>query len=137
MLPVAILPDSPSAEEDHRGPVRSWMLVVSAVSVLASGAIYLTVFMVGQGFENLFRGLGPNLPVLTKLVLASYQLCGLLFLVAFLPCVMLFRNRVDFVAKNNRRFMLVLVGFGLSFSILNIFVVAMYLPIFEIGAGVP
>lgn len=134
MSPVTILPDPPGAAEDERRPVQSWMLVVSAVMVLASAAIYFWIFMVGQSFQNLFRGFGAALPVLTKLVLASYQMYGLLFFVVLLPCALLFLNRVDFVAENSRKFKLVIVGFGLSLSILAVFSIAMYLPIFQMGA---
>jgi hypothetical protein len=137
-VPLAIvLPESPSGSENTRQPVRSWILVLSIVLTLVSAAIYITIFIGGIEFRDLFRGFGADLPVLTRFVLATYKYYGVLIFVGLVPCVSLLWNRNRLVVDSNHLFMWVIVSFGLSFSLMSMFVTAMYLPIFQIGADLP
>jgi len=137
-VPLAIvLPESPSGTENTRQPVRSWKLVFSCALTAVSAAIYVAIFVGGVEFQDLFRGFGTDLPVLTRFALATHKYYGVLILVGLIPCVSLLWNRNRFVADSNRLFMWVVVSFGLSFSLLGAFVTAMYLPVFQFLAEVP
>ena len=137
-MPLAIvLPESPSGTENTCQPVRSWKLFLSIALTVVSAAIYVAISVGGLEFRDLFRGFGADLPVLTRFVLATYKYYGVLIFIGLFPCVSLLWNRNRLVADSNRLFMWVIVSFGLSFSLMSVFVTAMYLPIFQFGADVP
>ena len=137
-MPLAfILPEPPSDTENTRQPVRSWKLVLSVVLTVVSAAIYVMIFVGGLEFRGLFSGFGADLPLLTRFVLATYKYYGVLIFVGLVPSVSLLWNRNRLVADSNRLFIWVIVSFGLSSSLMGMFVTAMYLPIFKFGAGVP
>jgi cytochrome b561 len=136
-MPFAILmPESPIGAENTRQPIDTWKLVLSIVLTIVSAAIYVAIFVGGAEFRGLFHGFGTDLPVLTRFVLATHKYYGVLILVGLIPCVALLRNRNRFIVDSNRLFMWVVASFGLSFFLMGVFVIAMYLPIFQLGAEV-
>ena len=133
---TVLLPKPVDPADDVREPLRAWMLVLSAVVVLLCAAAYVYWLVSVPGFEALFRGFGDELPWLTRAVLAGYRLGVLPVLIAVIPFTMLLRHRVDYRSRHWRRFKWVLIGFGLTWTLMGIGVVAMYLPIFRMGTAV-
>lgn len=133
-MPIAIvLPDQ------QRGPARPpsrWSLVWSIASVVFSATIYSWVFVATPAFASLYSGFGADLPWLTAVVLATSRFYGLLLLIGLIPCVILVKRRNTIGAERSRLFKLIALGFGLACTLLGVFTVAMYLPVFRMGAAV-
>lgn len=136
-MPLAIIiPRSPGYSDQERQPVKTWVLVLCVALTIVSIAIHAAIYFGVRGFQDLFRGFGADLPLLTRIVMASAKYYGLLVLVGLVPCVLLLYNRTRLIHESNRLFVLVLVSFGLSFGLLVVYVIAAYLPIFQLGAVV-
>lgn len=125
-----------SSENRARPTVKPWVPILSITLTGMSVAIYVGIYVSGQGFEELFRGFGADLPALTAVVLAYHKYFGVLALIGLVPCVLLLANRTLSVEDGHRLFALVLAGFGLSLAVLAVFTVAVYLPIFQLGSVV-
>ncbi len=134
-MPIAvILPESPQDGGESGHPIPRWMLIASVVLVLLSAAIYSVIYVQGSGFENLFKGFGADLPLLTRVVLASYKWYGVLALVGAVPSYYLFKNRFCYIGDRNSLFVPVIVSFSLAVFILVVVTMAMYLPVFQVGS---
>lgn len=133
---TTISPESASSSGDARQLVNPWVLVVSVVLTGISAAVYAAIYFSGQGFLDLFRGFGADLPFLTRVVLDSFKYYGVLIFIGLAPCIALLWDRERSVTDSNRLFTLVLVSFCLSFVVLGLCVAAAYLPIFKMGAVV-
>ena len=130
-VPKPVPPD-----EQPVRPVSEWKLIGTVILMLLTAIAYLAMYSIGPEFERLFAGFGADTPLLTEVVIATYTYYGLFLLIGFIPCVLLFRNRSVAGTDSERYFMLVAVGFGLSLALLALFVIAMYAPIFKLGAAV-
>ena len=136
-MPLAIvLPESPEGAENVRQVFSSFKLILSVALTAVSAVIYVVIFVGTLEFRDLFLGFGAKLPVLTQFVLASYNYFGLFLLVGLIPSVRLVWNRNRSVVEKNRLFTMIIVSFALSISLMGVFVVAMYMPIFQLGTVV-
>lgn len=133
-MPIAVpLPGWSELDEGQRSRrVRFCCIAAVAVSAL----LYACTWIVGLGFEELYRGFGSALPRLTRAVLATYKFSGLLLLIGLVPCVALVRMPVVAPARRTRLFVLVMLGFALASLWVTLFYTAMYLPVFQMGSAV-
>ena len=127
-IPV-ILPESLQENAETGGPIPRWMLATSVVSIIFSIAVYAVIYVQVSAFESLFRGFGGDLPLLTRIVFASYKWYGAFTLAGGVPTYYLFRNRRCFVGDMNRLFVPVIGNIGLALFLLGAATAAMYLPI--------
>ena len=125
-----------SIENSERPTMKPWVPGLSITLTGISVAIYVAIHFSGQGFDDLFRGFGADLPALTAFVLAYYKYFGVLALIGLVPCVLLLWNRTLSIEDSHRLFALVLMSFGLSLAVLVLFAAAMYLPVFKLGSVV-
>lgn len=116
-------------------PVKTWVLVVSSLLVALSIVTYVWMIVSAPAFKELFAGFGTELPTLTKLVLAGYQFTPVILLLVLVPYWKLLRNRHHLVDAK-RYFRRVIVGFVVAYFIASIFVVGIYMPVFEMGSVV-
>ena len=109
--------------------VASFEAMVGALSgLLAPGLI--------GNFEELFKGFGADLSPLTRFVLASRH-AWLLFAFAAIAILVWIVKRPATNQKEKSRQKVVVITFGLLFALAwGIATVALYLPIFELGAAV-
>jgi len=123
-------------KDKNPGPVKTWLLAFSVFLTAATGAIYFAIDLSVKAFSDLFGGFGADLPFLTS-VLIDYSHYFVVFTVgALISLVLFFRERRSDSIDANRYFSWIVWCFGLSFVLLGLFTVAMYLPIFKLGATV-
>jgi hypothetical protein len=128
-----ILPESLQESGETGGPIPRWMLATSVVSIIFSIAVYAVIYVQVPAFESLFRGFGGDLPLLTRIVFASYKWYGAFALVGGVPTYYLFRNRRCFVGDMNRLFVPVIGNIGLALFLLGAATAAMYLPVLPVS----
>ncbi len=126
----------PGSTGEKSGPVEAWILVVSCFLVLGSGLVYVTIGVGARSFAELLAGFGAELPVLTRIGIDYSRYATALTLIGLLPTIVLFVRRKSFPGNASRYFLWVAGSFVLSLVILGIWVIAMYLPIFKLGATV-
>lgn len=113
-----------------RNATERWML---SAGLLAAIAIAAGVNFIVPHFEDVFRNFGAELPLLTRLfVEARYAFFGLPLIVlaawAWTP------RRTP--PGNERGIVALVIGVGLGVVLLPLCLIAMYLPIFQLGAMV-
>jgi len=113
-------------------PIEVWKLAAALVSVMISGLFYSILLLMAPAFEQLYAGFGADLPAITTILFSVYPLFGLLVLIGLVPCIMLLmdRSRPD----ADRLMTVIVTSFGLSFVLFAAFMVAMYYPVFKVGA---
>jgi type II secretory pathway component PulF len=107
-----------------------WMLIAGLFAAIGIAA---GVNLVVPQFDDVFRNFGAELPLLTRLfVEARYTFFGLPLIVlaawAWTP------RRTP--PGNERGIVALVVGLGLGVVLLPLCLIAMYLPIFKLAAGV-
>ena len=117
-------------------PVEAWILVVSCFLVLGSGVVYVAIGVGARSFAELLAGFGAELPLLTRIGIDYSRYATSLTLIGLLPTIVLFVRRKAFPGNASKYFLWVAGSFVLSLVILGIWIIAMYLPIFQLGSVV-
>jgi type II secretory pathway component PulF len=102
--------------------------------VIASGFLLFVVYAVVPEFANLFNGFGAELPVFTRLFIATYQFVVLLPLVLIAPYMVRLATRSIALGSEQA-----LRGYAVRTFLVSVIVVvgcivAMYLPTWKRGA---
>jgi hypothetical protein len=121
---------------DERGPIKTWVLVLSTLLVAFSLVEYAIILVTVPSFGELFAGFGTTLPVLTTLVLDYSKYAVVLCFIGVVPLVSMWRYRLSGSPSVSRDFRLVIASFGISLIVSSITFTGVYLPVFEIGAAV-
>lgn len=117
-------------------PVNRGTLVAAGVLTLLSGAIYAGIYLLVPGFEELFRGFGAELPLLTRIVAATFPYFGVLVLLGLIPTAWLFRQREISAKQRDRVMILSVSNLVLAFGLLALCWAALYLPVLKMGTAV-
>lgn len=125
----------PDQAHDGKQPVKTWMLVVSALLVAVSAFMCLWMVASAPAFGEMFAGFGADLPTLTRLVLATSKFTPVLILLTLVPFWPILRNRHD-LPDAIRHFWYVVAGFVVTWVVLGVFVAGIYLPIIKMGSVV-
>lgn len=114
--------------------VPARLRIISILLFLASVAIYVYIFFAGREFVHLFPGFGADLPQLTAFVLKSYRYFGAFALIGLYGCVKLVGGEKRSSPEISRVFTISVAGFFAALLLAALFVSAMYLPVFQMGA---
>ncbi len=113
-----------------------WTLLLCAAMATLSSIIYGIIFVLTPSYAKLFMGFGADLPLLTRLYLASGPWLIVLGIVGFTPVVLFALNRRAEQRERN-----VYIGLSVGSLLLALFifagwVVASYLPIWTMGSTI-
>ena len=117
-------------------PLGFWTPFWSMSSVIASAGINALIYRSAEGMQVLFSGFGAELPMFTKLFLATYHYFPILILTGLIPSTILVVKRRTARDEVSGFIPYVAISFGLSLALLVCSVVATYLPIFALGSVV-
>ena len=126
-------PKSKSLESSEQQPPGFWVIVLSVALTIISGMLYSAIYPAVPQFVEIFEGFGAELPWFTQFILDNYYYFGLPYLLGLIPCMILVKNRASVIPSEKHLFMLIVINFVLSFFVIGITVIAMYLPIFKMG----
>ena len=102
--------------------------------IIAAGLLFFVVYAVVPEFENLFNGFGAELPMFTQFFIGTYQFVVLLPFVLIVPFMLsLVMRSVPLGSVQALRGYAVRT-FLVSVGVLTSCIVAMYLPIWQMGA---
>ena len=123
---------APSSTQPKRPTPSNTRAIVFA---LISAAIYAYLFYAAPAFRDLFKGFGAELPTVTRLLLNYYPVVLILFISSILLVVALIYSRMT----NNYALLQHLDhasswNLGISVACCFLAMIAMYLPIFRLGA---
>ncbi|MDJ0907413.1 MAG: hypothetical protein QNI96_15455 [Woeseiaceae bacterium] len=107
--------------------------IVLAVLALAAG---ITMRTASRKFTELFAEFGAELPGLTRFMMDGVEFAPYLALPLFLPGLVLLVQRQSYTGNPRRLVLAAGVGFALYAIAFGVFLYAMYLPIFRLGATV-
>jgi type II secretory pathway component PulF len=114
-------------------PISWWALSLLIGLTLISGIIYGVIYRTVPQFNELFESFGSELPLLTILVLNTYMFYGLFFLIGFVPCIKLFRNRNAATGNEIKLSLIVVSNFILAILIQGFVLIGLYYPVFQMG----
>ena len=118
------------------GPVKPWMLGLSAGLVVGSLFIGVLLMTYAPSFAQLFDGFGGDLPRLTRLVLAYANLAIVPAIVGAAAFARLWIRRETGEPIGINTLAWTGTAFGVSVAMAITWFIAMYLPIFRMGAVV-
>ena len=121
---------------DDSGPIKTWKLLLSTFLAAWAIAIYVYIIFAIPSFEKLFSGFGADLPTLTSTVIRYSKYAIVFALVVVFPLASMWWNRSSGSLSENQNFRRVIIGFLIALIIGTVTVIAMYLPIFKMGAVV-
>ncbi len=117
-------------------PASHWTVLLCAVMAVLAAVIYGLIFLLTPSFASLFAGFGADLPLLTRLYLASGPWLVVLGIVGFAPPILFALNRQAEQRTRNLFMGWSIGGLLLSMAIFVGWIVASYLPIWKMGAAV-
>ena len=128
--------EKPSILSEDDGRTRVWVLLLATVLIVWCVAIYAYIFIAVPAFDELFRGFGADLPLLTAMVINYSWIALLLALVSLVPLASVWRNRASAFDTIARDLTTVVIAFAVSIVVGSTAVWGLYLPIFQMGAVV-
>ncbi len=117
-------------------PVESGDIARAIVLAALALAVGITMRTASRKFTELFEGLGADLPGLTRFMMDGVEFAPYLALPLFLPGFVLLVQRQSYTGNPRRLVVAAGVGFALYAIAFGVFLYAMYLPIFRLGATV-
>lgn len=104
--------------------VQQW---VAAVTAVASLTTFILLSYVIPQFESLFEGFGADLPAITHFMITVHSYYYLLAIPAIIG------NILIHLQKNTAGWVLVIFSGAMGIILIPFTVIAMYLPIFQMG----
>ena len=126
----------PHAQSINRSANDGWIVWVAAALIIFSVGVYAGITAAAPSFEKLLSDFGPDVPALTRLVLAAAPFSILLSLVGIIPFVRLLRARRSGESGAGNELVWIFLSALAAVLLLGVFAYAMYLPIFKLGAVV-
>ena len=117
-------------------PVPTGDIVRAIVMAALALAVGITMRTASGKFTTLFADFGAELPALTRFMMDGVQFAPYLALPLFLPGIVLLLRRHSYTVNPRRLVVAAGVGFALYAIAFGVFLYAMYLPIFRLGATV-
>lgn len=117
-------------------PVQSGDIARTLVLAILALAVGITMRTASKKFSALFADFGADLPGLTRVMMDGVEFAPYLALPLFLPGLILLLQRHSFTGNPRRLVLAAGVGFALYAIAFGVFLYAMYLPIFRLGATV-
>ena len=106
---------------------QSSQLWISSTTTFAALIIFVLLHYVVPEFEELFEGFGAELPFFTRLVLNVHEYFYLLTIPAFVGNILIYNM------KNQLGWWLVGITGVMGILLIPLTIIAMYLPIFQMG----
>ncbi len=126
------MPSSLFPSQTVGGP---WLLGCSLLTIALDAAL-LGLWFVGPQFEALYAGFGAQMPPLSAFVLAHYRWGAVLVILVSVAGIALVKARGKTLVESRWVVASFLVASLAAASAVGIFVISMYLPIFEMGSVV-
>ncbi len=117
-------------------PVPSGDIARAIVLAVLALAVGITMRTASTKFTPLFADLGVELPGLTRFMMDGVEFAPYLALPLFLPGFVLLVQRQSYTGNPRRLVLAAGLGFALYAIVFGVFLYAMYLPIFRLGATV-
>jgi type II secretory pathway component PulF len=124
--PTSSAHKSPGATPPSSG--KGWLVAALACSFFAAIAVTIIGVFVVPKFSAVYASFGANLPLVTRIIIHYYLLIWIVPLAIFI--VWRF-----WPGTQRRNFVVCMIGIGVSVAVIPTFVIAMYLPIFDMAAA--
>ena len=121
---------------DDSGPIKTWKLLLATFLSAWAIAIYVYIVFAIPSFEKLFSGFGADLPTITSTVINYFRYAIVFALAVVFPLASMWWNQASGSLSENQNLRRVIIGFLVALIIGTVTVVALYLPIFKMGAVV-